>query len=371
MGVVFSTTNSGINEQNNALIGRYETPIRMIIKNESDQCAKNDDLVKALFEVQKSKKFGESIVTENEFDLFTPTDEGGKAPNVTYKTVAEKFLKHTTFKSQFRITQEMMEDSLTNQITAKAEKHTRSYYRTRNLFASKLLSGALGGADGTNKTITFGSKSAQKTFDITTADGKALFSALHETGANRFYHILGSGVKISNAAVKAALSAGVEKIRNMKDETGYAMGYTADTIVIPGDDYPLEQAVKEVLGSEYGNGEGGVLSGSINIHYGNWTLVVDPLWVRADKTVHPIVVMSSQARRNLQAAIFFDRRPLTIRAHVDQETDDYIWNGSARMVGGFTTHKHACLFEILDNNTTVLLDKGVAGTSTESQLISL
>ena len=369
MGVIFSTTNSGINENNNPLIGKYENPIRMIIQNESDMCAKNDDLVRALFEVQKSKKFGESIVTENEFDLFSPTDEGGKAPNVSYNVVAEKFLKHVTFKSQFRITEEMMEDSQYNQIEVKARKHTRSYYRTRNLFASRLHAGALGGADGKNKVITFGSKSATKTFDITTADGKALFSALHESGANRFYHVLGA--VIDTGVVSAALSCAVEKIRNMKDESGYAMGYTADTIVIPGDDYPLEQAVKQVLGSEYGNGEGGVLSGSINLHYGNYTLVVDPLWTRTDKTVHPIMVESSHARRNLQGSIFFDRRPLTIKAHVEPETDDYIWNGSARMVGGFTTHKHTCLIELLDKSTTALLDGGVAGTSAESAIITL
>ena len=47
---VFKTTNSGISGSSpykNSMIGKWETPIRMIIQNESDICAKNDDLAKA------------------------------------------------------------------------------------------------------------------------------------------------------------------------------------------------------------------------------------------------------------------------------------------------------------------------------------
>ena len=368
-GIVFSTTNSGINETNNALIGRYEMPVRMIIQNESDMCAKNDDLVKALFEVHKSNRFGESIITDNEFDIFTPVAEGGAAPGVTYKEVASKDVKHTTFKSQFRITTEMMEDSNINQITVRAQKHTRSYYRTCNMFASALYTGAFGGADGSKKTVAFGSQTGTQNFDITTADGVALFSAQHAVSPNRNHYVLTGAIDTS--LIEAALSAAVDRIRNMKDANGYSMGYTADTIVIPADDPALETAVKKVLGSQFSNGTNGLLSGSISLHYGNWTLIVDPLWTRTVKTTHPMMILSSEARRNLQGAVFFDRKPLTISAHVDQETDDYIWNGAARMSGAFTSHKFAYMIELLDKGTTGLIDGGVAGTSEESTAVSL
>ena len=348
--IIFTTTNSGINETNNAMIGRWETPLRMIIQNESDLCAKNDDLVKALFEVVNSKHFGESFVAQSEFDIFAPTAEGGAAKQDTFKEEYSKFLKSVSFKKQFRITQEMMEDSLTSQVGLKAKKFVRAYYRTRNLFASGILTGATGAS------VTFGPTGATQTFDTTTADGVALFSKAHESGSNRF-HVIKA---LDTAVVEAAISAAVDTIRNMKDENGRALGYTADTIVIPGNDPKLEAAVKKVLGSEFGNGDGGLLSGSINIHYGNWTLIVDPLWQRTVTTSHPMIIFSSQARRNLSGAVFLNRKPLTLSAHVDQNTDDYIWNGRSRFTGGFVTHKWACVFDLLDASSTKCYDGGTA-----------
>lgn len=380
---VFKTTNSGISGSSpykNSMIGKWETPIRMIIQNESDICAKNDDLAKTLFQIANSKHFGESFVARDEFDVFTPVAEGGSAPQDAYADKYSKFIEHTTFKKQFRITLEMMEDSLTSQMELKARKFVRAYYRTRNLFASTLLTGAVNLATATSGNINhvaFGPAGATQLFDISAADGKALFSAASaRADKNRFHYVLGSGVKIDTALVENVLAALVSKIRNMKDENGLAMGYTADTIVIPSDDPALEAAVKKVLGSEFGNGQGGLLSGSINLNYGNWTLVVDPLWQRSESTSHPMIVFSSRARDNLSGAIFLNRKPLTITAHVDQDTDDYIWNGIARHSAGFVSHKWAALVDILDYNTTDLYNGGTilttsGNTPDESAALSL
>lgn len=352
--IIFSTTNSGITAEKNAMIGKWENPLRMIIQNESDICAKNDDLAKALFSMSKSKHFGESFVAQDEFDIFAPTAEGGAAPQDTYKEVADKFLKHSTFKKQFRITQEMMEDSLTSQMEMKARKFVRSYYRTRNLFASNILVGATGTA------VSFGPTGNVKTFDTTTADKKPLFSKEHEDGSNRMHYILGSGKSLEVAVIEAIISAAVDKVRNMKDSNGLSMGYTANQIVIPSNDPKLEAAVKKVLGSEFGSGEGGLLSGAINLHYGNWELVVNPMWQRTVMTSHPMIISSTTARDNLAGGVFLNRKPLTMSAHVDQNTDDYIWNGNSRFTAGFVTHKWTTMFDILDNGSTKCFDNGTA-----------
>lgn len=352
--IIFSTTNSGINATNNAMIGKWENPLRMIIQNESDICAKTDDLAKTLFCMSKSKHFGESFVAQDEFDVFVPTEEGGAAPKDAYREVASKFLKHTTFKKQFRITAEMMDDSLTSQMEMKARKFVRAYYRTRNLFASKMLTGA------TAATVAFGPEGKTMNFDATTADGKPLFSKTHEGGSNRFHYILSSGNKLEVAVVEAILSAGVDTIRNMKDENGLAMGYTANQIMIPSNDPKLEAAVKKVLGSEFGSGDGGALSGAINLHYGNWELVVDPLWQRTVMTSHPMIISSTVARDNLAGGVFLNRKPLTMSAHVDQDTDDYIWNGNSRFTAGYVTHKWTSVFDILENGTAKCFDAGTA-----------
>lgn len=359
MPVKFLSTNSGISDTKNATIGRFETPIKAIIMKESDLCSKNNDLVKALFSVQKSNKFGESVVMQNDFDIFAPTDEGGDATADTFKETASKFIKHATFKKQFNVSLEMMEDANYSLVTQKAKRFARSYYKTRNLFASKLLTGATAGANGNATSVTFGPTGATKTFDITTADGKALFSAAHTVSPNRFHHV----GAVSTELVAQVLTAAVCEIRNMKDENNYSMGYTADTVVIPCDDHALEAAVKKVLGSEFGNNAEGALSGSINLHYGNWTLIVDPLWTRTVKTSHPMIVFSSEARDNLMAAPFFDRKCLTVNAFVDQNSLDYVWTGAARWSAGFVTHKWACLVDLLDTSTTALFDSSATGTS--------
>jgi hypothetical protein len=349
--VIFSTTNSGIDANKNAMIGKWENPLRMIIQNESDICAKNDDIVKALFCVSTSKHFGESFVAQDEFDIFAPTAEGGEAPQDAYREVASKFLKHTTFKKQFRITQEMMEDSLTSQVDLKARKFVRSYYRTRNLFATKILTGATG------TTVTFGPTGNTTTFDTTTADGKALYSKSHTDGSNRFHYVM-SGTAVEVALLEQVISAAIDKVRNMKDENGISMGYTANQIMIPSNDPKLEAAVKKVLGSEFGCGDGGLLSGSINLHYGNWELIVNPLWQRTNTASHPMIISSTTARDNLAGGVFLNRKPLTMSAHVDQNTDDYIWNGVSRFTAGFVTHKWTTLFDLVDNGATTGFDNG-------------
>ena len=126
-------------------------------------------------------------------------------------------------------------------------------------------------------------------------------------------------------------------IRNMKDENGEALGYTADTLIIPGNQPKLESIVKKVCGSE------GALGGNfndINLHYGNWNVIVLPSWQPNDMRV---MVMSSEANKNLQGNMFFNRVPLTVTNWVDNHTGNYIWNGRCRFGVGFGSYKHILL----------------------------
>lgn len=354
--LIFTTTNSGLGTDGagqNTNIGKWENPLRMIIQNESDICAKSDNLVKTLFEVVTSKHFAESYAGQSEFDLFAPVGEGGDAPKDAPKDTWSKVIENVTFKKQFRITEEMMEDSLTSQINRRARGFVRAHYRTRNMFAHAMMIGGVG------NTITFGVGGKTKIFDTQSADGKPLFSKQHEDGSNRHYYVL-TGTTMEFALVKNILTAAVSHIRNMKDENNYAMGYTANQIIIPANDPKLEEVVKAVLGSEFGSGTGGTLTGQMNLHYGNWELVVDPLWQKTVASSHPFIVTSTTARQNLEGAVFQNRKTLTVSAHKDQNSDDYIWNGASRYTAGFTTHKWTGFYEILDKGSTTTMEGGTA-----------
>ena len=63
----------------NAAIGKLETPIKMVIEHESDMQTKKGGICDWLFNVERSNKFGETIVGQNEFDVFRAAKEGDAA----------------------------------------------------------------------------------------------------------------------------------------------------------------------------------------------------------------------------------------------------------------------------------------------------
>jgi hypothetical protein len=108
-------------------------------------------------------------------------------------------------------------------------------------------------------------------------------------------------------------------------------------VIIPGNLPLLEKYLKQILGSPVdplGS------NNSINVNYGNWNLVVLPSWQPTDRR---IMVMSSEANKNLCGNMFFNRVPLTVTNWVDNHTGNYVWNGRCRFGVGFGNYKHILL----------------------------
>ena len=323
-------------------VGKLETPIKMVIEHESDMQTKKGGICDWLFNVERSGKFGETIIGQNEFDVFRAAPEGSGAENDTISETYRKFIEHIQFMKEFTITAEMMEDAnygVAQDAKRRAENFTRAYYKTMHKICEYALS------CGTSLNGTF----AKANLDLTAPDGLPLFSAYHKYGignaegtqANYFYgDIFGTGTdgrKANTAVFEQALGELAVKIRNMKDENGEVLGYTADTIILPGN-RPLAEAVaKKVCGSEGALGNG---YNDINLQYGNWNIVVMPNWQTSDDRV---MIMSSEANKNLSGNMFFNRVPLTVSNWVDHHTGNYIWGGRCRFGVGFGTYKHILL----------------------------
>ena len=64
---------------NNGAIGKLETPIKMIIEHESDLLTKKGGICSWLFNIEKSHRFGETVIGQNEFETFRAVVEGGGA----------------------------------------------------------------------------------------------------------------------------------------------------------------------------------------------------------------------------------------------------------------------------------------------------
>ena len=339
--MIIYSKNSGLN---NAAFGKIQLPIKMVIENESDILSKKGGIRDWLFNVEKSNKFGETIVTQNEFDVFKSVTEGSGAESDTISQTGTKFIEHIQYMKEFVVTAEMMEDcnyGLAIDAKRRAENFTRAYYKTMNKICETAL------ANGASGSCVF----AGSEIDLTTADAKPLFSSTHTWGgaagatgnqSNYFYgDIFGSGEAgsrtLSTTAFEEALAELCVKLRSMKDENGEALGYTADTVILPGNKPKIEQIAKKVCGSEGALGNG---YNDINLHYGNWNIIILPNWQPADNR---IMIMSSEANKNLSGNMFFNRIPLTVTNWVDNHTGNYYWNGRCRFGVGFGSYKHILL----------------------------
>ena len=87
--MIIYSKNSGVN---NAAFGKLELPIKMVIENESDILSKKGGIRDWLFNVEKSNKFGESIILHNEFDVFRSVAEGNGAEIDTPSEMFTKFI---------------------------------------------------------------------------------------------------------------------------------------------------------------------------------------------------------------------------------------------------------------------------------------
>ena len=326
---------------NDAAIGKLDTPIKMIIEHESDYCKKQGGVCDALFNVEKSNRFGETIVGQTDFNMFSATAEGEAATKDTLKETSYKFIEHIQFTKEFVISAEMMEDAnfgVAADAKHRAENFVRAYYKTMNRICETALINA----------TEYDTSIAGATIDLTTGDCYPLFSNKHSWGtsddggiqSNYFYGNIFSkngGDSLSTDAFEESLYALAGKLRNMKDHNGDPLGYTADTIIIPGNNPKLETIVKKVCGSY---GTTGTSLNDINLHYGNWNVVVLPSWQPTDRR---IMVMSSEANKNLAGNMFFNRVPLTVTNWVDNHTGNFIWNGRCRFGVGFGSYKHILL----------------------------
>ena len=346
MAILFSKS-SGVN---NAQVGRLETPIKMVIEHESDLQTKQGGIRDWLFNVEKSSKFGETIVGQNEFDVFRATVEGAGAENDDMQETYRKFIEHIQFMKEFTITAEMMEDAaygVAADAKRRAENFTRAYYKTQHKICEYAL------AHGTEASGTF----ARASLDLTAPDGNPLFCSSHTWGGKRTHgtqsnffwgDIFGTGADsrtLSTGAFEEALATLAVKLRNMKDENGDILGYTADTLILPGNRPLAETIAKKVCGSEGATGNG---YNDINLHYGNWNIIVMPNWQTSDDRV---MVMSREANKNLSGNMFFNRVPLTVTSWCDNHTGNYIWNGRCRFGVGFGSYKHILL--AVDSATAV------------------
>lgn len=346
---------------NGDMWNEWATLLNAAIMDSDAQQNNYDDLVNALANVQKSKRWGEKSTTIGGLGDYMVKDEGTDAAKDYFAEGYSKFIEHITFSKSVFISKEMVDDNQIAEMKSRAINLVQSYKRTR----AKLLSEALTTSVGSTKTMTFGGKSG---IDIGGADNLALFNSAHtlknspralastlpvggitgdvlpnvcETQSNLFSNAFGTDAVMLNRLANI--------MRNFKDDGGEVLGLEADTVVVPGNRPALEDMVKRIIGSD---GEVGSNNNDINTQRGKWKLVVDYLWTPASG--NPYIIMSSQANKDLLGTRLYDRTPLDVENEIKTESRNLVYNGFARIGVGFTNWRHVLMGGSTDASATTL-----------------
>lgn len=295
--------------------------------NDVDTGVNNDDeVLKGIFVVSKKNSgFGARQATMGEFGNFVGVDEGNVAVLDKIQEGYGKLIEHEPFLKGFSITREMLDDSkdYIDAIKMTSANFVNSYKRSRLCFATEYLAAA-----GT--TFTY----EGKTYDRTTGDGKALFATDHlgkKQGVANQSNVFTNELWDYTGTPDALMLQRLANIgRNFKNESGRALGYTFDTIVIPGNCWQMEEGLNRIIGSA---GVVGSANNDINTQKGKWRLIVNPRWIATTGT-YPYLLLSSEANKELNALPFYDRSPLDVRNEIDNNTRNMNWTGYTRFSCG-------------------------------------
>ena len=311
MGNIIFSENSRVND---SLYGRAQAPIKAFLTKRGEMF-EADSMIKNIFEMETSDHWAEQFGSMTAMEGFKDVGENGEYPVTGYQESYSKLLVNHTWKNSFSISKEIMDDGKIIDMKSKPDAFITSYYRTREQFAACLL----GSAIKLQTAATFGGNS----YDITSADGSALFSKTHPskvkggTQSNYF----------SNAFSAEILNYAESRMQDFKDDDGNLVDIAPDTIIIANDP-ALKKSVFEAIGSDK---DPATANNAFNYQYGRWNVCV---WNYLNQFItsgtSPWILLDSKANKTYHGAVWLDREKLSVRSDVDEDNDANIWRGRSR-----------------------------------------
>ena len=312
-----------------SIFGKSQAPIRMFIESRGE-AFEAQSIIKELFSMEKSTHWGEKFASMTSMEGFKPVGENGSHPIDGMQEGFSKFLENMTWKNSFSISREIMEDSKLMDLRKQPAAFTTSYYRTRERYGAALFGAAIQG----NTKATFGGK----IFDVTTADGKALFATDHPSAikANKATQ----SNKFADEFSVEALGAMETAMQDFRGDNGEILDVAPDTIVIA-NDYELKEAVFSSLGADK---DPATSNNAFNYQYGRWNIIIWPyLKEFLGSVTSPWILLDSRYSKEYGGAVWLDRTNLEVRSTLDEDTNANVWRGYARFVAGFNDWRFAAV----------------------------
>lgn len=335
--------NKLINGEKDHRIGKWCTKLSAIIEDTMEETAKDYEMTDLLYQVENSDSAFESLAIEDGIGLMKATLDGNKPQLDSTNFVGKKQFTHIPYTTQIQYTKQLLADAhyaLKPDQAVKARQIPNSYYQTREKAA------VLGYVMGENDALEFNGGIT----DLTTYDGKALFSNQHTYGvqgghaygtqSNLFYVVDANPTSGSIAEYIQQLSV---NMRQMKDSNGNAQAITPDTLLIPGNRGKLELATRQALGTDFWPGGN---NNDINPQAGRWNFKPLTDWeLGAGDPAFELMVISQDAKNNM-GSIFWNREALEVTANYDDDHRIFKWNGYCRFSLGHASYRHTARLKI-------------------------
>lgn len=312
-GIVFSKASN----VNNSSFGKSQEPIKMFIEQQVEAFEQHSVISNVFFE-DETNNFAEKYTYETSLGDFEATGEGGAYPRNGFQEGYAKVITPEEWKNSFEVTQQMIEDGKVGKATQRAGIFTVSYNRVREKFATGLLN------NGQNTTVLFGN--VQKQFDITCADGTALFNTAHPSKTGGYGN---QSNYFGNPFSYDALSYVEEAMQNFRDDDGNILNIMPDTIVIPAN-ARIKKLVFDAIGAE---GIPGTANNSFSFIFGRWNVVMSPYLANTSGITTGTdswYLMDSTFNENYAGLVWLERIPLSVKSYIDENTDNNVWKGRCR-----------------------------------------
>ena len=324
MANITFTEGSGLQD---SIFGKSQAPIRMFLEKRGE-AFEQASMLPELFSMGTSKHWGEKFTTMTAMDGFQPVGENGAYPQDEMQEGYKKFLEHVTWKDYFAISREAVEDGKLMNLRQKPMAFVKGYHRTREEFGARLFANAMAGK--TSMALN------GMTFDLTGADGVALFSKNHaskvdkkKTQCNVF----------SDAFSASALGKLETRMQHFEGDAGNLLDVSPTTILIP-NVAAAKEAVFAAIGADK---DPATSNNAFNYQFGRWNVIC---WSYLDKFLpvsgdsFPWMLIDDNYNQNYGGAVWYDRTELDIRSELARN-DANEWLGYARFVGGFNDWRFA------------------------------
>ena len=324
MPISFATEGSGVLD---SIFGKSQEPIKLFIEKRGE-AFEQASMIKELFAVNPSTHWAEKFTSVIGMDGFKPVGENGGYPNTGIQEGFSTTLENVTWKNQFALSRELMEDAKLMDLRKQPELFTASYYRTREKFGAALF----GGAIEAQTAVTFEGRS----FRTASADGVCLFSGVHPSKVDSSYT---QSNQFADDFSADALAAAEAAMQDFRDDNGEVLDVTPTTILIP-NDYVLKKNVFAAIGADKSPD---TANNGANFLFGRWNVIVWPYlnqFITAG--THPWILLDKQFNDSYGSSVWIDRVPLEVRSVIG-DNDANIWKGYSRFSAGFNDWRGCCV----------------------------